>query len=656
MVLAGLGLTAVPAHGAISFGRCGADEDLLDEGTAARRCARVSVPLDHTGAVAGRIALHVERVRAPRGWGRSVVVALAGGPGQAAAPYTGEFASIIAPALRTRDLVVFDQRGTGRSGVVRCPSLEQANIVDAVAAAAARCGARLGPRRAFYTTRDSVADLELLRRRLGVPRLTLYGISYGTKVALDYARAHPGRVERLVLDSAFEPEGPDFFLRDSLGAMPRVLRALCARGCPGVSDAAGDLERLAGRLEAGPIRGYVVDARGRRRRASVDVWDLFNLLLAGDLEPSLRTGTPAAVRSALRGDPLSLIRLTIRARRLEGEPPPPRELSVGLYATTTCEEGPVPWARAAEPDERRRQLRAYVAALPAADLAPFGRAFALRPELGLCLRWPSGPQPTPPAPAPLPPVRTIILSGDQDLRTPREGAARVAARVTGSRFVTVRDAGHSVTVADLTGCVGRAVRQFFANRRGPRRCARRAGVFVPAPVVPASLRQLGATRTRLARARATVGAVRLTLADVLANAVSAPRGGGLRGGTYRAAPSGYDDLSESQLEAADSQEEIDALFDDFAAAAYLDVRLDRVVVVRGVRVSGRVRLGLERVRGSVRISGGSAAGGRLRVTGRPGSVTLAGRLGGRRVRQRVELGDAEAFAARAASSRRPVGR
>ena len=643
-----------PAAAAIPFRSC-ADGDLLDAGAARRQCARIRVPLDHSGAVAGRVPLYLERVRASRRR-RGAVVALAGGPGQAATPFTSDFASVLAPALRSRDLLVLDQRGTGGSGVLRCPSLERQNLIDPAGTAATRCGQRIGSRRPFFTTDDSVEDIELVRRRLGLRRIVLYGVSYGTKVALAYALAHPERVERLVVDSAFEPEGPDPFYRDTLAAMPRSLRQLCARRCSG--DAARDLEALAGRLGSGPMRGYIVGADGRRRRASVGQFDLFALLLAGDMDPSLRTGTPAAMRSALRGDPLPLIRLARRARIVEGEPPPPRELSVGLYATTTCEEAPLPWSRSAPPEERRRQAQAAVRALPQEQLRPFGPELALASDvIGLCLRWPTGPAPPPLAAGPFPRAPALVLAADQDLRTPREGAAKVVARLPHARLVTVRDASHGVLFSDFTGCSARAVRDFFANRRVRTRCSRRAGVFVADPHVPAALADLSPARGASGPRGRTLRAVSLTLADVLGRVGDAPRGGGLRGGRYSSRVGGLERLGRDDLAGVDSDEEAQALLDELAESAYLDVRLERVELIRGVRVSGRLRLGLDHPRGLVRVSGGAAVPGRLRVGGSGTRIALAGRLGGRRVRALGDPGliDAEAWAARRAAARpRPV--
>jgi pimeloyl-ACP methyl ester carboxylesterase len=220
-------------------------------------CARLAVPLDRSGVTPGRVSLFVGRVRASRRPSRGAVFVLAGGPGQSASEaFGGDGLGLLAPALRRRDLIVLDQRGTGRSGLLRCPALERSSLFDA-GLAAAGCARRLGARRHHYTSRASVDDIEAVRRRLGIPRITLYGTSYGVRVALGYALTYPGNVERLVLDSVVEPGGQDPFYRPSLAAMPRVLRALCRSRCRAFTrDPLADLETLVDRMAARPLRGY----------------------------------------------------------------------------------------------------------------------------------------------------------------------------------------------------------------------------------------------------------------------------------------------------------------------------------------------------------------------------------------------------------------
>ena len=146
-------------------------------------------------------------------------------------------------------------------------------------------------------------DIEALRVALGLDKIALYGTSYGVKVALGYALTYPANVERLVLDSVLEVDGPDPLYRPTLEAIPRVLRSLCRSGCR--SFTADPLEDLAGSCADG--RGRRCAARWSTRaavagRRALSRGELFLMLIAGDFDPALRAAFPGAVRAALDGD------------------------------------------------------------------------------------------------------------------------------------------------------------------------------------------------------------------------------------------------------------------------------------------------------------------------------------------------------------------
>src|SRR5207253_1515006 len=133
----------------------------------------------------GTVTLAIRRVVSSNNPDHVALLALAGGPGQAAIPLASDFAAALGAGITTRDLLVFDQRGTGASSPLHCPALDSpSGRPDLVAA---RCAAELGPQRAFFTTPDSVQDIEDVRRESGYDQLAIYGVSYGTKVALAYA-------------------------------------------------------------------------------------------------------------------------------------------------------------------------------------------------------------------------------------------------------------------------------------------------------------------------------------------------------------------------------------------------------------------------------------------------------------------------------------
>src|ERR1700739_573329 len=279
-------------------------------------CTTLSVPVLRAQPALGSITLHVARKLSGSAPSRDAVVALAGGPGQSALPLAGYFASAMAPALADRDLIVFDQRGTGESTPLSCPALRDTDV--SLGTLVESCGQQIGAARSGYSSSESVADIDAIRQALGYEKLVLYGTSYGTKVALQYAQTYLSRVESLVLDSVLPPSGIEPLDLPTLAAINPVFSELCSqRACAGItSTPVGDLATLASRLARKPLSGIVYDGSGKRHSASLDEEQLLEELVAGDLNPALRAMTPAAVRSALAGDPAPLLRLDLLSEGL----------------------------------------------------------------------------------------------------------------------------------------------------------------------------------------------------------------------------------------------------------------------------------------------------------------------------------------------------
>jgi pimeloyl-ACP methyl ester carboxylesterase len=515
----------------------------------------VPVPLDRSGSVPGTLSLSVERKRAGAAPSRDAVVALAGGPGQSALPLSEFIAQAIAPALSSRDLLVFDQRGTGASDPLICPALEVFSTQPA-SELFEDCASEIGPARGAFTTEESVQDIEALRQAGGYEKLVLYGTSYGTKVALDYAERYPEHVEALVLDSVVPPEGTEPFQIPTFEAIGGVLGEICANGaCAGISsDPLGDVARLAAQLRKRPLSGSVYDGAGKRHASTLDATGLLEILEAGDLNPALRALLPAAVRSALDRDPDPLLRLHLLSEGLI--PNVPREsanvegapsVDEALFATTTCEESPFPWQRAAGPQTRLNEALAYLHSQPSSDFYPFDPSVAYSNSLVPdCVSWPDA-APPPPSPGALPNVPTLILSGEQDLRTPTAYALRVAALIPDAQLLLVPFTGHSVLGSDLSDCSSLAVKAFFAGGAGGgqiQQCAPAANQFAPTPLTPTKLAYVRPPATLGGRPGRTLVAVLDTLVDLNRQVIAAtlqadaelPSGssfGGLRGGYAR---------------------------------------------------------------------------------------------------------------------------
>jgi len=595
-------------------------------------CASLPVPLSRSGQIPGTISLKAQRRLAGSRPSHSAVLALAGGPGQAALGLSEFVAQAMAPALRSRDLLVFDQRGTGGSDPLGCSALE-ASVSGSVPTLFEKCALQIGQVRGGFTTAESVEDIEALREAGGYEKLVLYGTSYGTKVALQYAERHPQNVEALVLDSVVVPDGPEPFYTPTFRAIPGVLRELCAGGeCAAItSNPVAALALMTSRLRTHALSGSVYDGSGRRHASTLNQLGLLQTLEAGDLNPALRALLPAAVQSALHNDPDPLLRLHLLSEglipSLPREPLPPEsdlQVDEALFATTTCEETLFPWQRSAPASIRRAEALSFLRAQPTGAFYPFEASVAWENSLAYdCWEWPDA-SPPPPAEGALPDVPTLIFSGAQDLRTPTSNARAVAARIPDAQLELVPYTGHSVIGSDLGACAGDALRAFFAGRR-VRPCTPSTNLFAPTPLTPTKLAYVHPPGTLGGAPGKTLVAVLDTLLDLSRQIISAtlqadqelPSGasfGGLRGGYAR--------LTSSK-----------ALLHEFS-------------FVPGVTLSGTLPVSGGKLKpATIRVGGAFAAAGE--VTLGAGSKRVSGTLDGRRFD--IPLATVKLASARAAS-------
>lgn len=405
------------------------------------RC-EVQVPLDRGGVVAGTLDLSV-RVDTPSRVPNAgpddgtLLVLLDGGEQTADLDSSLEFELMesLGPLVGRGRIVTLDRRGTGASDQIACGAPVRGS--DRIAQTAA-CAAALGPARAVYATRDSVADIEAVRDSLGVERLTVYGIGEGARLGLAYASAHPEHVERLVLDSPVPPGGADPLRRSAFAAARGYVRALCQRTCPFTDDAAADFARLVRRTASTPLVATVIDGHGRPQSLAIGPADLAGLLFGRRGEYDSRF-VPALVHAALHGDPAPLARLVSEADDAAAAAP-----LDAFSLVTACEDGPLPWPPGLGLLERRKALDAATAALPQSAFAPFGRrALAGLDTVDRCLGWPDPTRAPQPRPAP-PRVPTLILAGRWDLQTPPADSVALARSIPGAQLLLHSDAGHGV--------------------------------------------------------------------------------------------------------------------------------------------------------------------------------------------------------------------
>jgi len=534
-VAAALVLTGAPP------GRAQGDLHHCATWTASRCDGSISVPLDRTDPSRGTIDVGFSVL--PRADlsqpAKGTVFGAVGGP--SGANDLEVWRERLGPLLDRFDLLVMDYRGVGRSTPLRCAALDRfADERGWTPENVAACGEQLRDVLPYYSTAAAADDLDDVRAALGIDRLDVNGQSYGTFFAQVYALRHPERVSSLVLDGVL-PLDVDPWERPTktqpLASMAQVCRdsATCA----------GD-----------PVRDWTaLVERVRRHGGPVTVDDLENLQRLFS-SPGIGRELIAATRAALDSDHAPLRRLLDQAQAFRdavpsGEPLEPLpELSPAQGFAITCNDDPMPFDRAAAPEERRAQFEAARAALPAGSYAPFTveEATSERFDLSwarLCIDWPTpgAAVPPPPADADYPDVPTLVVSGSLDsATTPGEGQ-RVAERFPRSRHVVIPFGDHSVGLYGPP-CAGEIVTRFVATRDldavDPQGCVdtsfRALGTF---PRRSHDVRSAGGEGPQ--RARTIAAAAVATVADAAARraplddqaAVLQGEQAGLRGGTLR---------------------------------------------------------------------------------------------------------------------------
>ncbi len=185
-----------------------------------------------------------------------------GGPGGSSVNLAIRLKNVIDMVRRDRDVLLIDQRGTGRSNSLKCLIDDQQVSefdIEVVSKSARECKDTLSKTSdlAYYTTSVAVQDLDAVRAAAGYPQLSIYGVSYGTRVAQHYLRRFPDQTRLLVIDGVVDVEvnlaGSEIARRSQEAFDNMAARCSATQAC---NDQFGDIkekfERLRQRLKESP--------------------------------------------------------------------------------------------------------------------------------------------------------------------------------------------------------------------------------------------------------------------------------------------------------------------------------------------------------------------------------------------------------------------
>ena len=416
----------------------------------AAQCGSLSVLEDRARPTGRRIDLAIALVPSTAKQPQpDPVFMLAGGPGQSARESFPAAAGAFRELLRDRNVVLVDQRGTGDSNPLACRASESDHAVDAVGTDlvaarrfAAQCLQSLDADPRFYTTSDAVLDLEEVRAAIDAGQVNLVGISYGTRVALEYLRRHPARVRSMVLDGVVPPElalGSEHArnLEVSLDAQFERCAAdpVCAQRFGSPRTALANLLEALGR-QPQPVRyrdplTHELLAGTLTRDVVAGVVRLFAYV------PQLSAMLPQSLAEAAAGRPEVLMAQGRMIENLVGE-----QINQGLQLSVSCSE-----------DADRLRID------PADANTVMGTAFVAT-LLAQCEAWPRGRRPADFI-APVQSDRPVLLlSGEFDPVTPPRYGEQVLGHLPNGRHLVARGQGHNVMVA---GCTPRLMARFVAT-------------------------------------------------------------------------------------------------------------------------------------------------------------------------------------------------
>ncbi len=403
----------------------------------AAQCGTLEVPENRARPEGRKISLAIAVLPAntlnPRG---DPLFILAGGPGQAAS-FLGPFAALLTGVRKDRDIVLVDQRGTGRSSPLDCAAFKPDQSADATleidqvpkATACAKELTAAGVDAAQYTTAAWVADLDAVRNALGYAKINLWGGSYGTRAALEYLRAYPARVRSAVLDGVAAPSmkvAIDVWpTRDQ--ALTAVLaacaqNAACAAAHP---DLPATLDRIREKLGANGRDVAVTDPRtGKTETQRLTFDHVLAALEPLTYSPELSALFPEVIGSMVAGDYGPLF---AGAMLVSGDLP--QQVNNALHYSVICAE-----------DAPR-----VTAADVAAALANVRSPSLARQELAVCDVWPKGEAAADATKPVVSDVPVLILSGGLDPVTPPANGTEVAKTLSASRHVVARGYGHIVS-------------------------------------------------------------------------------------------------------------------------------------------------------------------------------------------------------------------
>ncbi|WP_417350141.1 alpha/beta hydrolase [Ferrimonas sp.] len=411
-------------------------------------CGSLSLPEDYTQPKGHQIEVHFARIPAIKQVpGMAPLLAITGGPGQSALNDAALFEKVFSRIRQKRDLILIDQRGTGRSNLLNCdaqlfgsplPTNDETLNYEQLLS---QCLSTMDADVRHYDSLNALKDFEAIRQHLGIDRWHLYGISYGTRMAQLYMRHHPQAVQTVTLDGVVPMDQPVVTISDAVARASMQLFEEC-RQDPHCHQQFGDIEQKLGtvlsRLAAKPVELQVTDPLSAAPATFlVTPTKLQSAVRMALYSPSSRALVPFTIDQAWRGNFQPLLGMQVTSEE-DGF-----GIALGMHLSVICaEDQPRLTAK-----EARRLSNASLTGKNMVNL--FSTA---------CTLW-QVPAATAEFGEPLTSeIPTLLLSGEKDPATPPSWGIKAQAGLSNSLHLIAPYATHGVA---FQSCAPRIIRAFI---------------------------------------------------------------------------------------------------------------------------------------------------------------------------------------------------
>ncbi len=419
------------------------------------KCATLDVFENREARQGRKIALNIVVLPASaRVKENDPIFLFAGGPGQAATDLAQQALQLLGGLNDKRDIVLIDQRGTGKSNLLNCklPDDDAPGMSDPVQRNAlitkfsSECRDELAKKADLtqYTTTIAMADYEDVRVALGAEKINMFGVSYGSRSSMEYLRRYPQHVRSVVIDAVVSPSmalAMDF-ASDAGAAYEKMLAdcdadIACKKSFPNLR---ADVDALLQKLATAPVKAPVTNGvTGLSKEIEISHDSVLGAIFSSLYVPELAAVLPQSLAKAKQGDytPLFAQNALFFGDGREDS------IAYGMRLSVMCAED-VP-----------RYTAADIASQ--ATRAPFGRLFVDQMAVS-CAVWPKGKMATDfyePVKSAAP---VLILSGALDPVTPPAHAEVVKQSLSNALHLIAPNAGHGVA---SRGCAPKLIKKFY---------------------------------------------------------------------------------------------------------------------------------------------------------------------------------------------------